>query len=224
MDDESRKIILARRARMIAAGSCLRGDQKLVAALRARIAAAGLARDVEFRPNLDKDAKREFLRELTLLSVPTTYGESFGLYLLEAWAAGVPVVQPDHAAFPELLAASGGGILVKRLDASALAAALLQLNPALVVACQALLWFGAEMLLAYWARWPLSSTTLLGMLIRDCMMLPLWVTALFSSRFEWGGHQMQASARLSDVISVTMPPRPISSPRSSWIGNLTVEK
>jgi len=85
------------------------------------------------------------------------------------------------------------------LAASALAAALMRLDPALVVACHALLWFGAEMLLAHWARWPLSSMTLPGMVIRDCMMPPLWLAALFSSRFEWGGHQMQTSARLSEA-------------------------
>ena len=44
--------------------------------------------------------------------MPAGYGESFGLYLLEAMAAGVPVVQPRCAAFPEVLAATGGGRLV----------------------------------------------------------------------------------------------------------------
>jgi glycosyltransferase involved in cell wall biosynthesis len=56
------------------------------------------------------------------LSVPATYGETFGLYLLEAWACGVPVVQPRHAAFPELLDATGGGLLCEPDDPVALAA------------------------------------------------------------------------------------------------------
>ena len=31
--------------------------------------------------------------------------------MLEAWANGIPVVLPDHAAFPELVASTGGGLL-----------------------------------------------------------------------------------------------------------------
>ena len=41
--------------------------------------------------------------------------------LLEAMARGVPVVQPAHGSFPELLGLTGGGVLVPPGDASALA-------------------------------------------------------------------------------------------------------
>ena len=58
-----------------------------------------------------KAAKQSFYRSLTLLSVPARYGEAFGLYLVEAMASGVPVIQPRTAAFPELIQASGGGVL-----------------------------------------------------------------------------------------------------------------
>ena len=46
-------------------------------------------------------------------------------------AAGVPVVQPRTAAFPEILAATGGGVLCEPNDAMSLADALeeLFLNP-----------------------------------------------------------------------------------------------
>jgi glycosyltransferase involved in cell wall biosynthesis len=66
---------------------------------------------VEFCPNLDRPAKLAFLHSLTVFSVPALYGEAFGLYVIEALAAGVPVVQPRTAAFPELLEATGGGLL-----------------------------------------------------------------------------------------------------------------
>ena len=72
-------------------------------------------------PNLPREEKIAFLQSLSALSVPATYGESFGLYLLEAWAVGVPVVQPHHAAFPELLEATQGGLLCAPDDAEALA-------------------------------------------------------------------------------------------------------
>jgi glycosyltransferase involved in cell wall biosynthesis len=59
--------------------------------------------------------------------VPTTYREPKGLYVLEALAHGVPVVQPRHGSFPELLGRTGGGLLVEPADPAALAAGLRQL-------------------------------------------------------------------------------------------------
>ncbi len=38
------------------------------------------------------------------------------MYVLEALANGVPVVQPRHGSFPELLEATGGGLLVNPDD------------------------------------------------------------------------------------------------------------
>ena len=61
----------------------------------------------------DTASKIEFLKSLDVLSVPTLYREPKGLYVLEALANGVPVVQPDHGAFPEMIAATGGGVLVE---------------------------------------------------------------------------------------------------------------
>ena len=55
--------------------------------------------------------KVEFLKSLDVLSVPTVYREPKGLSILEALANGVPVVQPAHGAFPELLEATHGGLL-----------------------------------------------------------------------------------------------------------------
>jgi glycosyltransferase involved in cell wall biosynthesis len=83
-----------------------------------------LADDVEFHPNLDKAAKQAFMKSLSVFSVPALYGEAFGLYLVEAWAAGVPVIQPRHAAFPELVRASGGGVICEPRDPAALAQAI----------------------------------------------------------------------------------------------------
>lgn len=102
-------------------------DVPLVDALKARIEAAGLGSDVEWHPNVDRLQKQAFLRGLTVFSVPATYGESFGLYAVEALASGVPVVAPRHGAFPELLEATGGGLLVEPDDPLALADGIEQL-------------------------------------------------------------------------------------------------
>jgi glycosyltransferase involved in cell wall biosynthesis len=63
----------------------------------------------------------DFLRGLSVFSVPAPYGEAFGLYVIEALAAGVPVVQPRHAAFPEIVATTGGGVVCEAGDPQALA-------------------------------------------------------------------------------------------------------
>jgi len=108
--------------RLRAAGVLLEGDRAWLAEREARLRAAGA--DFELRPNVTRAEKQALLRSLSVLSVPATYGESFGLYVLEALAAGVPVVQPRHAAFPELLAATGGGVLCEPDDPGSLAAEL----------------------------------------------------------------------------------------------------
>ena len=107
--------------RLRIAGAMTGQDGRFVRSLQRR-----LPGDVEFLPNLDLPAKREFLSGLTVLSVPATYGEALGLYVLEAWAAGVPVVQPRHGAFPELVEQTGGGLLCAPDDPAALAASLRQ--------------------------------------------------------------------------------------------------
>jgi glycosyltransferase involved in cell wall biosynthesis len=72
----------------------------------------GLAGEFAYRGVLDRQDKIKFLRSLDVLSVPSPYNEPKGLYLLEAMAAGVPVVQPRHGAFPEIIEKTRGGVLV----------------------------------------------------------------------------------------------------------------
>jgi len=93
----------------------------------AKITAAGLTADVEWVPCPDLASKARFFQSIDVLSVPTTYREPKGLYVLEAWANGVPVVQPAHGSFPELIARTGGGVLVPANDIPALAKALAEL-------------------------------------------------------------------------------------------------
>src|SRR5207248_6603131 len=91
------------------------------AEVRRTLAAAGLEGDFEYVESPDHAGKVRFLQSLDVLSVPTTYQEPKGLYVLEALANGVPVVQPAHGSFPELIEATGGGLLVAPDDPDDLA-------------------------------------------------------------------------------------------------------
>ncbi len=73
----------------------------------------GLETEFNYRGVLDRDQKIAFLRNLDVLSVPATYNEPKGMFLLEAMACGVPVVQPRRGAFTEIVEKTGGGLLVE---------------------------------------------------------------------------------------------------------------
>jgi glycosyltransferase involved in cell wall biosynthesis len=105
-------------------GAYTAADEEYVNGLKQKIADAGLTQRVEWLPNVSFNEKVRFFRELSVFSVPATYGEAFGLYVIEAMASGVPVVQPDHGAFPEIIAATKGGVLCKPDDLESLTSAL----------------------------------------------------------------------------------------------------
>jgi glycosyltransferase involved in cell wall biosynthesis len=95
--------------------------------LQARIKQWGLADHFEHVESPDHESKVRFFQSLDVLSVPTVYREPKGLYILEALANGVPVVQPRHGSFPELIEATGGGMLVEPENPQELAQALRRL-------------------------------------------------------------------------------------------------
>ena len=97
--------------RLRLAGGWTTADEPLLGAVRGRLAAHGAADAADFLPNLQRHERQEFLRSLSVLSVPARHAEAFGMYVIEALAAGVPVVLPRRGAFPELLEATGGGLL-----------------------------------------------------------------------------------------------------------------
>ncbi len=70
--------------------------------------------------------KVAFFKSLDVFSVPARFQEPKGLYVLEAWANGIPVVLPNHAAFPSLVSSTGGGLLVEPNNSTALAQSLRQ--------------------------------------------------------------------------------------------------
>jgi glycosyltransferase involved in cell wall biosynthesis len=114
------------RARLVAAGYLGARDKRYFTELSRAAADLGDAFQYAGSPP-DHAGKVAFLKSLDVLSVPTVYREPKGLYVLEALANGVPVVQPRHGAFPELLEATGGGLLVNPGDPGDLARGLAEL-------------------------------------------------------------------------------------------------
>jgi glycosyltransferase involved in cell wall biosynthesis len=110
-----------------AAGYMAPGDRKYLAALQRRAGRGKLGPAFIYRGELTRDEKIAFLQSLDVFATPTVYPESKGLPVLEAWANGVPAVLPDHGTFPELVAATGGGVLHRPHDTGHLAARLAEL-------------------------------------------------------------------------------------------------
>jgi glycosyltransferase involved in cell wall biosynthesis len=108
-------------ARLHIAGACTAGDEGLVAALKQQIATAGLTDQVTWSLNISRREKAEMLSTLTLFSVPATYPEAFGLYTIEALAAGIPLVLPRASSFIEIIETSQAGLLVEPRNPAALA-------------------------------------------------------------------------------------------------------
>ncbi len=76
-----------------------------------KIRDAGISSDVVFLENFENEHRHIFFERVSLLSVPVRNGEAFGIYLAEAMASGIPVIQPALGAFPEIVNASEGGMV-----------------------------------------------------------------------------------------------------------------
>jgi glycosyltransferase involved in cell wall biosynthesis len=113
--------------RFEAAGYIAHAQQPYLDKVKRGLADAGVAGDFTYHGAVDRAGKVSFLRGLDVLSVPTPYDEPKGVFLLEAMACGVPVVQPRRGAFTEIVENTGGGLLVEPGDPAALAEGLFTL-------------------------------------------------------------------------------------------------
>ena len=51
-------------------------------------------------------------------------------------------------------------------------------------------WYGGEAALAYAARWPLTLLSPFAWLLRDVLLIPLWIAGWFGNDIVWRGNQM----------------------------------
>src|SRR3954464_10362421 len=107
-------------ARLLVAG---RGDP----AQLLELIGADLRPHVVLLGELTEADKAAFLRSVDVYCAPNLLGESFGVVLIEALAAGAPIVASDLDAFGRVLEQGEAGILVRRGDPAALAGALCDL-------------------------------------------------------------------------------------------------
>ena len=98
-----------------ATGGAVGDDLNCVGEQKRKLAKAGLGDDAEFIEDFTREKRLAFLKSISVMCVPVEQGEAFGSFIIESMAAGVPVVQPDAGAFPELVEATGGGIIYKNL-------------------------------------------------------------------------------------------------------------
>jgi len=86
-------------------------DLHFIKEQKRKIVKAGLDADVFWVEEFEGEERQKFFDSVRLISVPVLIGEAFGLYMLEAMASGIPMVQPALGAFPEVINMSGGGVI-----------------------------------------------------------------------------------------------------------------
>ncbi|GAA5102120.1 glycosyltransferase family 4 protein [Haloechinothrix salitolerans] len=86
-----------------------------------------LAARIDLLGQVDDETKASALRSVDVYCAPNLGGESFGMILTEAMAAGTPVVASDLDSFRRVLADGKAGVLTPTGDAAALSATLRKL-------------------------------------------------------------------------------------------------
>ena len=110
--------------RLAVGGGYLEPDRPYIEKQQAKLSRQGCAEHVTFCWDLDPTARQDFLRGISVMAVPERQPVAYGLYVLEALALGIPFVQPAFGVFPELLEATGAGVLYESVTVSSLVQAL----------------------------------------------------------------------------------------------------
>ena len=96
---------------LVAAGAVVDAERDYVASCLALARDLGVADRFRWRGQVDRAEKLALLESIDVFAMPTLHPEAKGLPVIEALAAGVPVVAPRHGTFPELLDGERAGLL-----------------------------------------------------------------------------------------------------------------
>ena len=102
------------------------GKGKLKPVLQSFTNVLGINENVEFLGFVPDELLNPLFSSADIFVLPSSFGESFGIVILEAMASGTPVIGTRVGGIEEILA-GGNGILVPPSDPSALADAMLSL-------------------------------------------------------------------------------------------------
>jgi glycosyltransferase involved in cell wall biosynthesis len=102
-------------------------DKPFISKQIKKIREHGFKNYVKIYPEFQGNKKLEFFNAVDVISVPVRKYDGYGLYILEANSAGIPVVQPATGAFPEIIEMTGGGIIYSPDNIEELTSALLRL-------------------------------------------------------------------------------------------------
>ncbi len=94
---------------LLAAGAIVDAESDYRGRCRALAEELGVAERVNWLGQVDRPGKIHLLESIDVFVMPTAHPEAKGIPVIEAMTAGVPVVAPNHGAFPELLAADADG-------------------------------------------------------------------------------------------------------------------
>jgi len=114
-------------ARLSAAGYLAPEHRSYLSEIQEAMNQAELGSEFKYEGVVDRQQKIAFLQSIDVLSVPATYNEPKGIFLLEAMACGVPVLQPRRGGFTEVVERTGGGLLVEPDNIDALAEGIVKL-------------------------------------------------------------------------------------------------
>ena len=120
-------IVRERDVEVLAAGAEVDAEQGYLRRCLTLAEDLGVADRFRWLGQVDRPGKLRLLESIDVFAMPTLFPEAKGIPVIEALAAGVPVVAPAHGTFPELLDNERAGLLHAPGDPADLAHAIVRL-------------------------------------------------------------------------------------------------
>ncbi len=123
---ELKQIPALRSLRLKYSGGYTDDYKHILKEIREKIKHYDLHDDVQFEDDFSPAGKKRFFESISLFCLPSRRKEAFAMHMLEACAAQVPAVMPNHGAYPELTNHTGAGLLYEPGNQQALVSTLAQ--------------------------------------------------------------------------------------------------